>query len=183
MHTVKVHDITIGSGGLVLIAGPCVIESAGHALFMAQSIRDIAMRIEIPYIFKASFDKANRSSIESYRGPGFGKGLEILGTIRERLSVPVVSDIHEPAQAAPAAKVLDLLQIPAFLCRQTDLLVAAGSDGPAGEYQEGAVHGPRAHAAMPPPRSRARGTAESYLPSAAPPWDTTTWYATCGAWR
>jgi 2-dehydro-3-deoxyphosphooctonate aldolase (KDO 8-P synthase) len=129
MHTVKVHDITIGSGELVLIAGPCVIESAEHALFMAQSIQDIATRIGIPYIFKASFDKANRSSIESYRGPGCLKGLEILGTIKKRLSVPVISDIHEPAQAVPAAKVLDMLQIPAFLCRQTDLLVAAGSTG------------------------------------------------------
>jgi 2-dehydro-3-deoxyphosphooctonate aldolase (KDO 8-P synthase) len=129
MHKVKIHDITIGSGVLFLIAGPCVIESEDHALFMAQNIRDIASRIGIPYIFKASFDKANRSSIESYRGPGLIKGLEILEKIKKQLSIPVISDIHDPSQASPAAEVLDMLQIPAFLCRQTDLLVAAGKTG------------------------------------------------------
>jgi len=129
MHKVKIHDITIGSGGLVLIAGPCVIESEDHALFMARNIRAIASRTGIPYIFKASFDKANRSSIVSYRGPGLIKGLEILEKIKKQLSVPVISDIHDPSQAGPAAEVLDMLQIPAFLCRQTDLLVAAGATG------------------------------------------------------
>ena len=129
MHKVKIHDITIGSGGLVLIAGPCVIESEDHALFMAQNIRDIASRIGIPYIFKASFDKANRTSIDSYRGPGLIKGLEILEKIKKQLSIPVIADIHDPSQAGPAAEVLDMLQIPAFLCRQTDLLVAAGKTG------------------------------------------------------
>jgi 2-dehydro-3-deoxyphosphooctonate aldolase (KDO 8-P synthase) len=128
MHTVKIHDITIGSG-LVLIAGPCVIESEDHALFMARNIRDITSRIGIPYIFKASFDKANRTSIDSYRGPGLIKGLKILEKIRKEVSIPVLSDIHDPSQAGPAAKVLDMLQIPAFLCRQTDLLVAAGTTG------------------------------------------------------
>jgi 2-dehydro-3-deoxyphosphooctonate aldolase (KDO 8-P synthase) len=129
MHKVKIHDITIGSGGLVLIAGPCVIESEDHALFMAQNIRDIALRAGIPYIFKASFDKANRTSIDSYRGPGLIRGLEILEKIKKQLSIPVISDIHDPSQAGPAAEVLDVLQIPAFLCRQTDLLVAAGATG------------------------------------------------------
>ncbi len=129
MHKVKIHDITIGNGGLVLIAGPCVIESEDHALFMAQNIRDIASRVGVPYIFKASFDKANRSSIDSYRGPGLITGLKILEKIKKQLSVPVISDIHEPSQAGPAAEVLDMLQIPAFLCRQTDLLVAAGATG------------------------------------------------------
>jgi 2-dehydro-3-deoxyphosphooctonate aldolase (KDO 8-P synthase) len=129
MHKVKIHDITIGSGGMVLIAGPCVIESKDHALFMAQNIRDIASRIGIPYIFKASFDKANRTSIDSYRGPGLIKGLKILDKIKKQLSIPVISDIHDPSQAGPAAEVLDMLQIPAFLCRQTDLLVAAGKTG------------------------------------------------------
>ncbi len=129
MHKVKIHDITIGNGGLVLIAGPCVIESEDHALFMAQNIRDIASRIGVPYIFKASFDKANRSSIDSYRGPGLIKGLKILEKIKKQSSVPVISDIHDPSQAGPAAEVLDMLQIPAFLCRQTDLLVAAGATG------------------------------------------------------
>jgi 2-dehydro-3-deoxyphosphooctonate aldolase (KDO 8-P synthase) len=129
MHKVKIHDITMGSGGLVLIAGPCVIESEDHALFMARNIRDITSRIGIPYIFKASFDKANRTSIDSYRGPGLIKGLKILEKIRKEVSIPVLSDIHDPSQAGPAAKVLDMLQIPAFLCRQTDLLVAAGITG------------------------------------------------------
>jgi len=129
MHKVTVHDITMGSGDLVLIAGPCVIESAEHALFMARSIRDITSRVGVPFIFKASFDKANRSSIDSYRGPGFDRGMEILGSIKRQAGVPVLSDIHEPAQASPAADVLDMIQIPAFLCRQTDLLVAAGATG------------------------------------------------------
>lgn len=129
MHKVKIHDITIGSGGMVLIAGPCVIESKDHALFMAQNIRDIASRVGIPYIFKASFDKANRTSIDSYRGPGLIKGLKILDKIKKQLSIPVISDIHDLSQAGPAAEVLDMLQIPAFLCRQTDLLVAAGATG------------------------------------------------------
>jgi 2-dehydro-3-deoxyphosphooctonate aldolase (KDO 8-P synthase) len=129
MQKVKIHDITIGSGDLVLVAGPCVIESQDHALFMAESIRDITSRMGIPYIFKASFDKANRSSIDSYRGPGLEMGLHILLDIKKRLSIPVTSDIHDPLQAGPAAHVLDMLQIPAFLCRQTDLLVAAGMTG------------------------------------------------------
>ena len=129
VHKVKIHDITIGSGALVLIAGPCVIESQDHALFLAESIRDITSRIGVPYIFKASFDKANRSSIDSYRGPGLEMGLNILLAIKKRLSIPVTSDIHDPSQAGPAAHVLDMLQIPAFLCRQTDLLVAAGKTG------------------------------------------------------
>jgi 2-dehydro-3-deoxyphosphooctonate aldolase (KDO 8-P synthase) len=96
---------------------------------MARNIKDIASRIGIPYIFKASFDKANRSSIESYRGPGLRKGLKILDKIKKELGVPVVSDIHDPSQAGPAAEVLSMLQIPAFLCRQTDLLLAAGATG------------------------------------------------------
>ncbi len=129
MRSIKVHDITIGDGNLVLIAGPCVIESEEHAMFMARSIRDITARTGIPYIFKASFDKANRSSIDSYRGPGFSRGMQILGKIKRELSIPVLSDIHEPSQASGASSVLDMLQIPAFLCRQTDLLVAAGKTG------------------------------------------------------
>ena len=129
MHKVEVHDITIGQGELVLIAGPCVIESDDHALFMAESIRGIASAIGIPYIFKASFDKANRSSIDSYRGPGLEKGLMVLKKIKERLRLPVTSDIHDVSQAVPASRVLDMLQIPAFLCRQTDILLAAGRTG------------------------------------------------------
>ncbi len=129
MRPVSVGDITIGSGELVLIAGPCVIESRRHALCLAQSLREIADRVGLPFIFKASFDKANRSSISAYRGPGLEEGLDILGEIKERAGVMVTSDIHEPSQAQAVSKVLDLLQIPAFLSRQTDLLVAAAETG------------------------------------------------------
>lgn len=129
MRSVPVGPISIGSGSLVLIAGPCVIESRDHAGFMARSIREITARVGIPLIFKASFDKANRSSVSSYRGPGMEEGLDILAGIRADLNVPVTTDIHEPSQAAPVARVVDLLQIPAFLCRQTDMLIAAGSTG------------------------------------------------------
>ncbi len=110
----------------MLIAGPCVIESAEHARYMAESLVDITSRNGIPFIYKASFDKANRSSIKSYRGPGIVKGLEILSGIKKDFGVAVTSDIHEAFQAGPAAEVLDLLQIPAFLCRQTDILLSAG---------------------------------------------------------
>jgi len=112
-----------------LIGGPCVIESRDHALRMAAAIRDIAASAGIPYIFKASFDKANRTSVRSFRGPGLGKGMEILAEVRAEAGVPVLSDIHEAGQAAAAAEVLDVIQIPAFLCRQTDLLVAAAGTG------------------------------------------------------
>ena len=114
---------------LLLIAGPCVIESRDHSLQLAESISAIARRFELPYVFKASFDKANRSSIHSFRGPGLENGLIILAEVRANLGLPVLSDIHEPSQAAPAAAVLDCLQIPAFLCRQTDLLIACGKAG------------------------------------------------------
>jgi 2-dehydro-3-deoxyphosphooctonate aldolase (KDO 8-P synthase) len=129
MQPVHVGPITFGTGSLVLIAGPCVIESRDHAVFMARSILEIASRVGIPLIFKASFDKANRSSVSSYRGPGLTAGLDILATIRADLNVPVTTDIHEPSQAAPAAAAVDILQIPAFLCRQTDMLTAAGRTG------------------------------------------------------
>ncbi|HPI93083.1 MAG TPA: 3-deoxy-8-phosphooctulonate synthase [Deltaproteobacteria bacterium] len=129
MITVQVRDVTFGNGTLVLIAGPCVIESRDHALFMAERIAAAAKRTGMPFIFKASFDKANRSSIDAYRGPGLEQGLAILAEVKDALGVPVLSDIHEPSQAQPAAAVLDMIQIPAFLCRQTDLLVAAGGTG------------------------------------------------------
>lgn len=112
-------------GPLGLIAGPCVIESEEHALFLAREIRSIAGE----YVFKASFDKANRSSVDSYRGPGLKEGLRILGEVRKQTGVPVLTDIHEVSQVEAAAEVVDILQIPAFLCRQTDLLVAAGRSG------------------------------------------------------
>jgi 2-dehydro-3-deoxyphosphooctonate aldolase (KDO 8-P synthase) len=130
LPTARVGSYRLGAGQpLALIAGPCVIESAEHSLRLAERIAEIARTLELPYIFKASFDKANRSSLDSFRGPGLEQGLGILGQVRERLGVPVLSDIHEPAQAAPAGEVLDVLQVPAFLCRQTDLLLACGRAG------------------------------------------------------
>jgi len=114
---------------LVLIAGPCVIESEGHAMKMAERLVKIAARAKIPLIFKASYDKANRSSVGSFRGPGLAGGLEILRKINARFRVPVLTDVHEPGQARAAAEVCDVLQVPAFLSRQTDLLTAAGETG------------------------------------------------------
>src|SRR5258708_2218075 len=118
-----------GSSSLFLVAGPCVIESEAHALKMAESIAKIATEVSVPYIFKASYDKANRSSVSSYRGPGLAEGLRILGKIKSELKLPILTDIHEPSHAAPAAEVADILQIPAFLARQTDLLTAAARTG------------------------------------------------------
>jgi len=129
------QEITLGElrlGGaapLFLIAGPCVIESAAHAQMMAERVAKVAADAGVPYIFKASYDKANRSSMGAYRGPGVGEGLRILGKIRKELQVPVLTDIHEAAQAEAAAEVADILQIPAFLARQTDLLLAAAKTG------------------------------------------------------
>lgn len=114
---------------LLLLAGPCVLESEALAREIATEVRAICSRLGIQYVFKASFDKANRTSIRSFRGPGLHKGLGMLARIRNDVQVPVVSDIHEAAQARPAGEVLDLIQIPAFLCRQTDLLVAAARTG------------------------------------------------------
>src|SRR5215831_16192497 len=114
---------------LFLIAGPCVIESREHAFFMAAELKKITAAAGVPFIFKASYDKANRSSIKSFRGLGMKEGLKILGDIRAQLHVPVLSDIHEPSQCKAAGEVLDVLQIPAFLSRQTDLLLAAAETG------------------------------------------------------
>ncbi len=120
------EDILVGPGNpLLLIAGPCALESEELARTVAGTMQEICARLGISYVFKASFDKANRTSLDSYRGPGLDEGLEILSRIREELQVPVISDVHDVSQVAPAAEVLDIIQIPAFLCRQTDLLVAA----------------------------------------------------------
>ncbi len=132
MRCVKAHlgGVTIGGGApLALIAGPCVIESEEHTLRLAEAIRKVCAELHVPFVFKASFDKANRSSIHSFRGPGLETGLAILGKVRKKLDVPVLSDIHESSQARAAGEVLDCLQIPAFLCRQTDLIVAAAKTG------------------------------------------------------
>lgn len=127
---VQVGPVRIGPGeGLVLIAGPCVIESRDHTLRLAEAIQKIARSADVPFIFKASFDKANRSSLKGFRGPGLDQGLKILAEVSKAIGAPVTSDIHSPDQAKSAGEALDLLQIPAFLCRQTDLLVAAGATG------------------------------------------------------
>jgi 2-dehydro-3-deoxyphosphooctonate aldolase (KDO 8-P synthase) len=127
---VQVGPFSVGSGcPLVFIAGPCVIESAQHAIDIASAIHDIARRCAAPVIFKASYDKANRTSRQSFRGPGLDAGLKALAEIRAHTGLPVLTDIHEPSHAAPAADVVDVLQIPAFLSRQTDLLVAAARTG------------------------------------------------------
>ncbi len=112
-----------------LLAGPCVIESEAHTLTLARAIKAIADRAGLPFVFKASFDKANRTSIHSYRGPGLAEGLRILALVRDELGCPVMTDFHEPAQAAPVANVCAVLQVPAFLCRQTDMIVAAARTG------------------------------------------------------
>jgi 2-dehydro-3-deoxyphosphooctonate aldolase (KDO 8-P synthase) len=127
---VRIADgVILGRPDLVLIAGPCVIESADHVVGIAREIAAIAKRVGVPYIFKASFDKANRTSLKSYRGPGLKAGLAALARVRDEVKVPILTDIHEHEQAAPAAEVADVLQIPAFLSRQTDLIVAAAKTG------------------------------------------------------
>ena len=129
-RTVKLGKIIFGGGTpFVLIAGPCVIEEKRATLKMAADLVKLARRLKIPYVFKASFDKANRTSIESFRGHGMKTGLDLLREVKERLGVPVVTDIHEISQVEPVARVVDILQIPAFLCRQTDLLLAAARTG------------------------------------------------------
>ncbi len=126
MTMIKLQDMKIGGGHpFVLIAGPCVIENEKTVFLIAETLKDITGRLKIPFIFKASYDKANRTSIQSFRGPGIKKGLKILAKIKKTLQVPVTSDVHCVADVDQAAEVLDIIQIPAFLCRQTDLLVKA----------------------------------------------------------
>ena len=124
------RDMVIGEGRpIILMAGPCVVESESHAMGLAEALVDITTRVGIPFIFKASYDKANRTSNTSYRGPGITEGLRVLAAIKQRFGVPIVTDIHEVHEAAVAAEVADVLQIPAFLSRQTDLIVAAARTG------------------------------------------------------
>jgi 2-dehydro-3-deoxyphosphooctonate aldolase (KDO 8-P synthase) len=125
----QVGDVHIGSGGLFLIAGPCVIESEEHAMRMAEIIKGVTKALDFPFIFKASYDKANRTSIRSFRGPGIKEGLRILKKIKNELNLPVLTDVHETADVGRVAEVADVLQIPAFLSRQTDLVVAAALSG------------------------------------------------------
>lgn len=130
VRRVSAGSVEIGGGApLVLIAGPCVIESAAHAMMIAESVARIAAQVGVPFIFKASYDKANRTSLRSFRGPGLDEGLKTLAAIKKQVGVPILTDIHDASQAVPAAAVADVLQIPAFLSRQTDLLVAAAKTG------------------------------------------------------
>ena len=137
MVPVEAGGVSFGAGSLVLIAGPCVIESEAHAIETALALREITRRAGVPFIFKASYDKANRTSGASVRGPGLAEGVRVLGRVRETAGVAVLTDIHAPDQAAPAAEVADVLQIPAFLSRQTDLIEAAARTGRAVNVKKG----------------------------------------------
>jgi 2-dehydro-3-deoxyphosphooctonate aldolase (KDO 8-P synthase) len=134
---VPISDFVVGAGDLVMIAGPCVLESAETALAIARTLKDYAAELALPLIFKASYDKANRTSLASFRGPGLMAGLEILARVKAEVGLPVLSDVHQVSEVQPAAQVLDVLQIPAFLCRQTDLVVAAAASGRALNIKKG----------------------------------------------
>ena len=137
-HNFTVGNVAMGPGApFFFIAGPCVIESERHAIMIAERLAAVARELRLPLIFKASYDKANRSSVASFRGPGIKEGLRILGEIKKRFALPILTDVHDVAQIAPAAEVCDVIQIPAFLCRQTDLLVAAGKSGCAVNIKKG----------------------------------------------
>jgi 2-dehydro-3-deoxyphosphooctonate aldolase (KDO 8-P synthase) len=142
--SVTAGPVSFGTGHpLAFILGPCVIESEAHAIETAIAIKEIAARVAVPVVFKASFDKANRTSISSYRGPGLHEGIRILGLVKERTSLPVLTDIHEASQASPVADIADVLQIPAFLSRQTDLLVAAAKTGRVVNIKKGQFLAPK----------------------------------------
>ena len=136
-HSFEIGPVQVGGGQLFLIAGPCVVESETHARRMADAIQRITADLGVPYIFKASYDKANRTSVKSFRGPGLVEGTKILGRIAKDTGLPVLTDVHEPGHCDVAAQAVDVLQIPAFLCRQTDLLVAAGRTGRAVNIKKG----------------------------------------------
>ena len=129
MNSFEVENVTFGDGRLSFILGPCVVESAQHALFMAQEINDICKHVGVDFVYKSSFDKANRSSIESFRGQGMEFGLEILAQVKAEIGVPVITDVHETWQVEKVAEVADMIQIPAFLCRQTDFLIESARVG------------------------------------------------------
>jgi 2-dehydro-3-deoxyphosphooctonate aldolase (KDO 8-P synthase) len=132
-----VDDVSFGRGSLSFLLGPCVVESVDHAMKMARSIKDICGRVGVDFVYKSSFDKANRSSAESFRGEGMEFGLDVLRQVKAEIGVPIITDIHEPWQADKVAEVADILQITAFLCRQTDLLVAAAKTGKAVNVKKG----------------------------------------------
>jgi 2-dehydro-3-deoxyphosphooctonate aldolase (KDO 8-P synthase) len=142
LNSFQVGDVRVGSGNLFLIAGPCVIESEEHAIRMAEIIKGVARALGFPFIFKASYDKANRTSIRSFRGPGIKEGLRILKKIKKDLNIPVLTDVHDVADVGKVAEVVDVLQIPAFLSRQTDLVVAAALSGRAVNIKKGQFMSP-----------------------------------------
>jgi 2-dehydro-3-deoxyphosphooctonate aldolase (KDO 8-P synthase) len=143
MKELSVGPVRIGNQHpLVLIAGPCVLENQDHALTLARALREIAARVGVGLVFKASYDKANRTSVTSYRGPGLDQGLAILQAVKDTTGLPILSDVHDVSQVKPAAEVLDILQIPAFLSRQTDLLVAAGESGRIVNIKKGQFQAP-----------------------------------------
>jgi 2-dehydro-3-deoxyphosphooctonate aldolase (KDO 8-P synthase) len=142
LNSFQVGDVRIGSGNVFLIAGPCVIESEEHAMRMAEISKGVARALGFPFIFKASYDKANRTSIRSFRGPGIKEGLRILKRIKNDLSIPVLTDVHETADVGAVAEAVDVLQIPAFLSRQTDLVVAAALSGRAVNIKKGQFMSP-----------------------------------------
>jgi 2-dehydro-3-deoxyphosphooctonate aldolase (KDO 8-P synthase) len=143
-RTVRIGDVAIGGGApLALIGGPCAIESLDHAVMMAERLQAITRDAGVPFIYKSSYDKANRSSVTSYRGPGLTEGLRILASVKAKTGLPLLSDVHDMSEVAPAAEVLDVLQVPAFLCRQTDLLVACARSGRPVNVKKGQFLAPR----------------------------------------
>jgi 2-dehydro-3-deoxyphosphooctonate aldolase (KDO 8-P synthase) len=143
-RAVKIAALSIGGDApLLLIGGPCAIEDERHALMMAERLVGITAAARVPFIYKSSYDKANRSSVHSYRGPGLKEGLRILRRVKETVGVPVLSDVHDPSEVGPAAEVLDVLQVPAFLCRQTDLVLACGRSGRPVNVKKGQFLAPR----------------------------------------
>lgn len=157
---VKIADFWVGGGELVMIAGPCVIEDAELTLDIARTLKRYSQELALPLIFKASYDKANRTSLDSFRGPGLGAGLEILARVKEEVGLPVLSDVHRVSEVTPAAAVLDVLQIPAFLCRQTDLVVAAAATGKPLNIKKGQFMAPWD---MGPVLQKARSTGNSRI--------------------
>jgi 2-dehydro-3-deoxyphosphooctonate aldolase (KDO 8-P synthase) len=161
-NSFEIGPVQVGEGRLFLVAGPCVIESETHARFMADAIQRITCDLGVPFIFKASYDKANRTSVNSFRGPGIAEGTRILAAIAKDTGLPVLTDVHEPAHCEVVAQAVDVLQIPAFLCRQTDLLVAAGRTGRAVNVKKGQFVAPwdMTHAAE---KIRSTGNARIFL--------------------
>ena len=160
VEKVQIGNFHLGGGHLVMIAGPCVIEDAGLTLEIARTLKQYAAELDLPFIFKASYDKANRTSLTSFRGPGIKAGLAILARVKVEVGLPVLSDVHQVSDVSPAAEVLDVLQIPAFLCRQTDLVVAAAKTGKPVNIKKGQFMAPWD---MAPVMDKARATGNSQI--------------------